>query len=93
MTAENRRAQVEIDAEYHAFLKHDSWVDCTEWYDGGFDTDSLETHVERNEDAIKGVASSQLCEAILNVVRESRLLSPIEKEQIAEEVSSVHGSG
>ena len=81
-TAEVRRSQVEIRVDSHAFLDHDSWLDCTECYDGGFTARSLEAHVKTARRCIVGTISNDVRAAIVGVVEASRLLSPAEKAEI-----------
>ena len=67
---------------FHAFLDHDSWLDCTECYDGGFTARSLEAHVKTARRCIVGTISNDVRAAIVGVVEASRLLSPAEKAEI-----------
>ncbi|MGB7603214.1 MAG: hypothetical protein WBM24_23125 [Candidatus Sulfotelmatobacter sp.] len=61
--------QLEIDAAGHAFLKYDSWLDCTELH--GYPLDQLEAEYSKDQKVAVGRLSEVLRARVIEIVKRS----------------------
>lgn len=68
------QSQVRITSASHAFLHHDSYIDCSEFV---MPTDVAE-QIDKNGARVKGMVTSEVALQIISAVSQSETLTPIE---------------
>lgn len=75
---EMEKAQYPISAEAYNFLAHNSFLNCSSLTT--IDKSKLASSISTGETTIKGQLSKEDLSAILDIVRNSKLFTPIEKK-------------
>jgi len=83
-----KAAQLRIHKNDYPFLKHDSYINCSEikWW---FTKEKIIEQLKRNKNNILGNIHSKHIKSILNIVHNSDLLKELEKELIFKSLNNI----